>query len=119
MFPRRFLLLPSFCLLLAACGGGVKAPDQVAGTWGADCAQPFVKFDGSKITVFPDNATYTLKSAEVTGGNLTVAYDTKQGEIREVYAIEGSTLRLDRGTYGGTEATWHKQPMNRCDSDDG
>lgn len=101
-------------LLLAGCGGGVKAPAEVAGTWGADCTQPFVKFDGGKITVFPDKATYDLKSATLAGGQLTVAYDSPKGAITEVYVQEGQTLRLDHGAYGGTEATWQKAPMNKC-----
>ena len=101
-------------LLLAGCGGGVKSPAEVAGTWGADCSQPFVKFDGGKITVFPDHATYALKSATLAAGQLTVAYDSPQGAITEVYVQEGQTLRLDHGTYGGTEATWQKAPMNKC-----
>ena len=101
--------------MAAACGGGgVAAPAEVAGTWGADCASPFVKFDGGKMTVFPDKATYDLKSATLTGGQLTVAYKSAQGEISEVYVLEGPTLRLDHGVYGGGEATWHKAPMNKC-----
>ncbi|HEY5072880.1 MAG TPA: hypothetical protein VII63_12710 [Caulobacteraceae bacterium] len=104
------------CALLAGCGGGggVTAPAEVAGTWGADCTQPFVKFDGAKITVFPDKATYDLKSAALAGGQLTVAYDTAQGAVSEVYLLQGQTLRLDHGTYGGSQATWHKAPMNKC-----
>jgi hypothetical protein len=100
--------------LLAGCGGGVTAPAQVAGTWGSDCTQPFVKFDGGKVTVFPDNATYDLKSATMAGGQLTVAYTTPQGAVSEVYVQDGQTLRLDHGNYGGMDATWHKAPMNKC-----
>ncbi len=102
------------CLALAGCGGGVRAPAEVQGTWGADCTQPFVKFSGGDIQVFADNATYRLKSATLADGNLTVAYDTPQGAVSEVYAFDGQTLRLDHGTYAGTEADWHKQPMNKC-----
>jgi hypothetical protein len=107
-------------MLLAGCGeggsggGGVQAPAEVAGTWGADCSHPYVKFDGSQITVFPDNATYGLKSAVSQGGQVTVAYDTPQGAVSEVYVEEGPSLRLDHGTYAGTDATWHKAPMNKC-----
>ena len=105
--------------MLAACGGGgggggVQAPAEVAGTWGADCASPFVQFDGGKIKVFPDNATYDLTSASLAGGQLTVGYTSPQGAVTEVYVKEGATLRLDRGTYAGTEATWHKAPMQKC-----
>ena len=105
----------ALALLLSGCGGGgVKAPDAVQGTWGADCTQPFVKFDGGKMTVFPDKATYALKSASLAGGQLTVGYDSPQGAITEVYVQDGQTLRLDHGTYAGTEATWEKAPMNKC-----
>lgn len=101
---------------LAGCGGsGVQAPSQVAGTWGADCSQPYVKFAGGEITVFPDKATYSLKSATLAGGLLTVAYEPQSGPVTEVYVLEGSTLRLDHGTYGAGEATWHKAAMNKCD----
>ncbi len=52
--------------LLAGCGGGgVEAPAQVQGSWGADCASPFVGFKDGQVTVFPDKATYTLKSANL------------------------------------------------------
>jgi len=97
-----------------AAAGGVQAPAAVAGTWGVDCSEPFVKFDGGQITVFPDQKTYALKSATLTSGQLTVSYESAAGSVTEVYAQEGSTLRLDHGTYGGAEATWHKQPMNKC-----
>jgi hypothetical protein len=95
-------------------GGGVQAPAQVEGTWGADCSAPFVAFKGGQITVFPDKATYALKSASLAGDQLTVAYDSAQGAVQEVYALEGQTLRLDHGTYAGTDATWHKAPMSKC-----
>ncbi len=103
---------------LTACGGGagggVQAPDSVVGTWGADCTQPFVRIEKSQIYVFPDKATYPLKAASLAGGALTVAYDASTGPVSEVYAVEGATLRLDHGTYGGSEATWHKAPMQKC-----
>jgi hypothetical protein len=103
--------------LLAGCGGsggGVQAPAAVLGTWGADCTSPFVKFEGAKVTVFPDKAAYDLTSATLANGQLTVGYKTAQGAVSEVYVMEGPTLRLDHGTYGGTDATWHKGPMNKC-----
>ncbi len=103
-------------LLLSGCGGGggAQAPSQVTGTWGADCTTPFVKFDGGKITVFPDKATYSLTSVGLVGDQLTVGYKGSEGPVSEVYVLEGATLRLDRGTYSGNEATWHKAPMNKC-----
>lgn len=66
------------------------------------------------MTVFPDKATYDLKSAALTGDQLTVGYANAQGAVSEVYVVEGATLRLDHGTYGGAEAVWHKAPMNKC-----
>jgi hypothetical protein len=125
---RRGLLValsPSLlaAALLAGCGGGgngasatggAQVPAAVAGTWGADCAEPFVKFDGGQITVFPDQKTYALKSASLSGGQLTVSYDSAAGSVTEVYVQEGASLRLDHGNYGGADATWHKQPMNKC-----
>src|SRR4051812_20371312 len=100
---------------LGGCGGGgVKAPEAVQGVWSADCSSPFVKFDGSEIHVYPDKATYRLKSAALQGANLDVAYDTPQGPVSETYVLDGGTLRLDHGTYGGQQATWHKQPMRKC-----
>ncbi|MCU1500543.1 MAG: hypothetical protein JWM47_4496 [Acidimicrobiales bacterium] len=120
---RNRTKIVSLCLslgiaaLLASCGSAPEAqvPEEVAGTWGADCTQPFVKFAGSKMTVFPDKATYDLKRAAVANGQLIVAYDTKSAEVSEVYLIEGTTLRLDHGKYGGADATWHKAPMRKCD----
>jgi hypothetical protein len=115
MTSTRLAAALALTALLAGCGGGgAQAPSQVAGNWGADCSQPYVRFDGGKITVFPDKATYVLKSAALAGGQLSVAYDTSQGAVTEVYVLDGQTLRLDRGTYAGTEATWHKAPMNKC-----
>jgi hypothetical protein len=115
---RLRLVLLAAPLVLAACGGGggggVQAPAAVQGTWGADCGSPFVTFQGGKVTVVPDHATYDLKSADLAGNQLTVAYATPQGAVSEVYVLEGSTLRLDHGTYAGTEATWHKAPMQKC-----
>src|SRR3954470_18511882 len=111
---RKSLILLACSSVLAACSGGVQAPKEVAGEWGADCSHPFVQFEGSNIKVFPDNATYKLKAAAIANNQLTVTYDTKQGAVTEVYVVEGSTLRLDHGNYGGTDATWHKAPMNKC-----
>ena len=103
-------------LWLAACGGGgVQAPDAVAGAWGRDCSQPpQVTFAGGSITVSVYKATFALKSATLAGGQLTVAYDTPQGAVSEVYVLDGQTLRLDHGTYAGTDATWHVGAMNKC-----
>jgi hypothetical protein len=102
-------------VLLGGCGGGgVQAPSQVAGTWSADCSQPFVKFDGGKMTVFPDKTTYDLKSATLQGDQLTVAYQSAQGAVSEVYVLAGQTLRLDHGNYAGADVTWEKAPMNKC-----
>jgi hypothetical protein len=111
------LIVCALALALGACakgGGGVAAPEAVQGTWGADCAQPYVKFDGSVMHIFADKADYTLRAASLAGGNLTVAYDNAQGPVIEVYAIEGPNLRLDHGAYGASEMTWHKQPMKKC-----
>jgi hypothetical protein len=107
-------------LALAGCSGsggsGVSVPAQFLGTWGADCASPFVQFASGTAKVFPDNATYTLKSAALQGTELSVAYDdaTRGGMVTDVYVAEGETLRLDRTKVGPAEATWHKAPMNRC-----
>ena len=100
--------------LLSGCGGGVEAPAAVSGTWGSDCGQPYVKFDGGKMTVFPDKTTYDLTSATVANGQLDVGYVTSQGLVSETYLVQGSTLQLDHGTYAGTQATWHKAPMSKC-----
>lgn len=109
------LFAPVAALVLAGCGGsGVKAPDAVQGTWSADCSTPFVKFDGGTLHMYPDKADYALKSATLNGSNLEISYDTPQGAVAETYVLEGDTLRLDHGTYGGAQATWHKAPMKKC-----
>ena len=43
-----------------------------------------------------------------------MSYPTAQGDVTEVYVQEGPMLRLDHGTYGGSQATWHKAPMQKC-----
>ncbi|HXC55187.1 MAG TPA: hypothetical protein VNU97_07835 [Rhizomicrobium sp.] len=101
-------------LVLAACGNGVATPSELEGKWAADCASPFVSFSGSTIHVFPDDADYALKSVKFEGGLFTVSYDSKTGPVTETYVYANDTLRLDKGTYGGMEAVWHKQPMTRC-----
>jgi hypothetical protein len=103
--------------LLAGCGSGgsgVQTPQQFIGSWGADCTSPFVSFEPGRIHVFPDKATYDLKSASLHGANFQIGYDSAQGPVSETYVVEGSTLRLDTGIYGGQQATWHKAPMNKC-----
>ncbi len=109
----RFLVPVLASLVLAACGGG-GAPSQIEGKWGADCSSPFVSFSGSTIHVYPDDADYDIKSAKLDGSNFTVSYESKTGPVTETYVYENNTLRLDKGTYGGMEAAWHKQPMNKC-----
>ena len=102
-------------LFLAACGrGGSSTPDVLQGTWSSDCSVPFIKIDGGTLHVYPDDADYDLKSAKLDGTNFIVSYDSKAGPVTETYVYENNTLRLDKGTYGGMEATWHKQPMNKC-----
>jgi len=110
----RFLVPLAAPLLLAACGGGVEAPSELQGKWGADCSSPFVSFSGSTIHVYPDDADYDLKSAKLDGNAFKVSYDSKAGPVAETYIYENGTLRLDHGTYSGVEATWHKQPMQKC-----
>ena len=61
-----------------------------------------------------DDADYALKSAKLDGSNFTVSYESKTGPVTETYVYENNTLRLDKGSYGGMEATWHKQPMSKC-----
>ena len=103
-------------LVLAACGSaGASVPAQFSGTWGADCASPYVTFAAGTAKVFPDNATYKLKSAVLTGSELSVSYDdASRGTVTDVYVADGSTLRLDRTGNGTGEATWHKAPMQKC-----
>jgi hypothetical protein len=113
MKTRLFL---AAALALSGCGSsGASVPDRFAGTWGADCSSPYVRFASGTIHVFPDGADYKLKSASAdAAGNLTVTYDMPQGPARETYVVEGDTLRLDKATYNGTEAAWHKAPMQKC-----
>ena len=108
----RFLVPVFASLLLAACGGGT--PSGIEGKWGNDCTAPFVSFSGNTIHVYSDDADYDLKSAKLDGANFTVSYQSKTGPVTETYVYENNTLRLDKGTYGGMEAAWHKQPMNKC-----
>ncbi len=108
-------IIAASTLLLAACGSsGPQAPDQFSGTWGADCSSPFVRFSGNTIHIFPDNADYNLTSISVAGNALSVGYDSTGGAALETYVLEGDQLRLDRGTYGGSQASWHKAPMKKC-----
>jgi len=112
---RTWIAATCGLVMLAGCGGSeAQTPEQLWGVWGADCAAPFVRMEGTKIHVYPDNATYVLKSAALDGPNLKVSYDTPQGAVAETYVVEGATLRLDKGVYGGQEATWHKAPMRKC-----
>ena len=110
----QFLVQVLASFLLVGCGGGSSTPSELQGKWAADCASPFVSFDGGTIHVYPDDADYKLKSAKLEGSNFTVSYDSNSGPVTETYVYENNTLRLDKGTYGATEATWHKQPMNKC-----
>lgn len=110
----KFLGLMAASMVLAGCGSGVQAPASVQGTWGADCTSPFIKIGESQIHVYPDKADYDLKSVKVDGANVTFGYNSSAGAVTETYVIEGDTLRLDHGTYAGSDATWHKQPMKKC-----
>lgn len=103
-------------LALTACGAsGVSVPDKFAGTWGADCSSPYVRFSPGTIHLYPDNADYKLKTASVdAAGNLTVSYDMPTAAAVETYVVEGTMLRLAKATYNGAEAAWHKAPMNKC-----
>ncbi|MES2095423.1 MAG: hypothetical protein V4459_01555 [Pseudomonadota bacterium] len=94
---------------------GASIPDQFVGTWAADCTSPYVRFnaDGT-MHVYPDNADYTIKSAALDGSDLKVGYVSASGETTDVYASEGSTLRLTRTIAGGQEAAWTKAPMSKC-----
>jgi|ERR1700709_679456 len=109
----RFLVPVLASLALAACGRG-GTPSEIEGKWAADCAAPFVSFSGDTIHVYPDDADYKLKSAALDGGKFTVSYDSKSGPVTETYVLDAGKLRLDKGSYGGMEAVWHKQPMGKC-----
>ena len=109
----RFLVPVLAAALLAACGNN-SATSAIEGKWGSDCTAPFVSFSGDTIHVYPDDADYKIKTAKQDGANFTVSYDSKSGPVTETYVFENNTLRLDKGSYGGMEAVWHKQPMSKC-----
>lgn len=122
-------------LLLAACGGGGTGntsaggdddapaasgpafPARYAGTWAADCASPFAKFEDGQVTLYPVTKPYPLTEAKVDGSNLLVSYTSPdvKGTVTETYAIEGDTLRLTTSAVDGkVAATWTKKPMQKC-----
>lgn len=101
--------------MLSACGdNGPQTPQVLQGKWGADCAVPFIQFEGSKIHVFPDDADYTVTKSEFDGKFLTISYDTAIGPATEIYSIGKDALVLQIGHYRDMDVTWHKQPMKRC-----
>ena len=108
----RFLIPLFAALLLSACGNSTSG--ALEGKWANDCVSPFVAFNGNTIHVYPDDADYALKTILTMGNSFTVTYDSKTGPVTETYILENETLRLDKGTYGGMQAVWHKQPMMKC-----
>ncbi len=110
------IVLPIAALALAGCGGsGVSVPDQFAGTWGADCAAPWVRFEPGKVHDFPAKADYPLKAAEFANGELKVTYTRPDMEVTDSYVSEGATLRLTKTVAAnGGEAAWNKLPMSKC-----
>ena len=99
----------------ASAGDGISVPAQFAGSWGADCNSPWVRFDPGKVHDFPANADYPLKAAALDGGNLKVTYTRPDAEVTDTYASDGTTLTLTKtATAAGGEAEWHKAPMSRC-----
>lgn len=134
MFVRASLIALA-ALSLAACNrsgdaeGGTSAegstggeaaavldmPEQFVGTWAADCAQPFVRFEPAAIHVFPDGQTYPLTAAAYDGQALNVTYTAGNGSYQETYVAEGENLRLTSGVYDGAATQWDKLPMQRCE----
>ena len=111
---RKLIAIVALAACLSGCDNGASTPDSVQGTWGADCSKPFIKIEGGKIHVYPDDADYTLKTATFDGTHLVLGYDTAEGAATETYVFAKDTLRLDRGHYTGMDATWHKQQMQKC-----
>ncbi|MCP3729193.1 hypothetical protein M9978_02025 [Sphingomonas sp. MG17] len=129
---RKQLLALGAAILVSSCGGGeggnatadddgaaagADFPDQYAGTWAADCASPFAKFEDGGVTLYPVTKPYPLKEAKVEGSNLLVSYTSPDvpGTVTETYAIEGDTLRLTTSAVDGkVAATWTKKPMQKC-----
>ena len=109
-------LIPAALLALAGCGGSdIRVPDQFAGTWGADCSSPWVRFDPGKIHDFPGNADYPLKAATFDNGELKVTYTRPDMEVTDTYLNTGDTLRLTKTVAAsGGEASWNKAPMSKC-----
>ncbi|HEY1631860.1 MAG TPA: hypothetical protein VGF56_11130 [Rhizomicrobium sp.] len=111
----RFLYVALSCTLISGCGeGGPQTPQALQGKWGADCATPFIQFDGSKIHIFSDDADYTVTKSDFDGKRLTLSYDTAVGPATEIYSVSKDTLLLEVGHYRDMDVTWHKQPMKRC-----
>ena len=56
-------------LALAGCGGsGVAVPSEVVGTWGNDCAKPWMTIGSNGVMhIVPTNTDYPLKSATLSG----------------------------------------------------
>lgn len=111
----RILVATLLCALIAGCGeSGPQTPQALQGKWGADCAAPFIQFDGAKIHVFPDDADYTVTKSDFDGKRLTLSYNTAMGPVTEIYSIDKDLLQLDTGHYRDMDVTWRKQPMKRC-----
>lgn len=120
---KTIIVLAPLALSVGLAGCGLspgKLPGELGGVWASDCARPFVRFERDKLHVYPDAATYEVKTAQWDGKALTVTYDSKSGEIVETYRKEGDALRLTDGSYGGKagkpglKVTWNKHPMKKC-----
>lgn len=113
---RKILGVTVLGLLAAACGSGsdVAVPEQFVGIWSDVCTDPYMELTADTIHVYPDGQTYDLTDAAFDGANLVLSYDMPTGPTVETYALEGETLRLTTANYGGIQANWDKNPMEKC-----
>lgn len=106
-------------LTLTGCGGsGVAVPSEVVGTWGNDCAKPWMTIGSDGVMhIVPTNTDYPLKSATLNGTTYTQSYDDAGGGglTTETWDVSGGKLREVKSVNEkGGEASFDAAGFDKC-----
>ena len=103
---------------LTGCGGsGVTVPDEVVGTWGNNCAQPWMTIGSNGVMhIVPTNTDFTLKSATLSGTTYTQSYDDPTtGLTTETWELSGGKLAEVKAVNAkGGEASFSGGGFTKC-----
>jgi hypothetical protein len=89
-----------------------RLPQELRGVWGADCAQPEMRFEEAALYQFSDRSSSPISRIVRRDREIDLHYDRPREKLQVVdtYVVDGQTLRLTKSQYGTNVLRWNKKP---------